>query len=205
MLVKNDVRSITSRCDELKNFWAPRNAKMQVWYRLVQMIDELKTEKMESFVGNDPRSMFNLVLHMLDVSIPHRLSNPDLLGMDAAVASAEVTKFFDTAWHDVETTFRHSGPRQSFKRSLIGLLLATGWYAVWAVVGDKGDKAYVALWNPAQVFPMWDLELGLSEVAHTYPVTDRRAKAMQKSLGWIDLGVLHGDQIVQDYWWGETK
>jgi len=203
MLVKNSAKEVIAKCNELQQFWAPRNAKMQQWYRLIQMVDDLKTEKMESFVGNDPRSIFNLVLHMLDCTVPHRLANPDLLGMEAATASAEITRFYDTAWLDVETEFRRTGPRQSFKRSLIGLLLATGWYSLFTIVADDGSKVFADLWNPAQVFPMWDMEMGLSECAHVYPCSDRRAKSMQQRNGWQDLGALHGDQTVHDYWWVE--
>src|SRR3989304_886855 len=160
-MISQDAKSVITRCTELKNFWSARDAKMKVWYRLIQMIDELKTEKMESFVGNDPRSMYNLVLHMLDVSIPHRLENVDSADMNLAAASAEVTHFYDLAWADVETQFRHSGPRQSLKRSTIGLLLATGWYSVWSAVGDRGDRCFFDLWNPAQTYPMWDLDMGV--------------------------------------------
>ncbi len=201
--MERNASKVMTRCNELKTFWAPRNAKMQQWYRLIQMIDELKTEKMESFVGNDPRSIFNLVLHMLDVPIPHRLKNYDELGLDAAAVSVEVTKFFDTAWEDVESEFRHSGPRQSLKRSLIGLLLATGWYSVFSIIYDNGQRAYADLWNPAQVFPMWDFDMGLSECAHIYTVTAEKAKYMQKKNGWQELGRLVGDQVVYDYWWVE--
>ena len=202
-MISQDAKSVITRCTELKNFWSARDAKMKVWYRLIQMIDELRTEKMESFVGNDPRSMFNLVLHMLDVEIPHRLKNLDDSSMEVAAASAEVSRFFDTAWDDIEESFRKSGPRQSFKRSLIGLLLATGWYSACGMVTDRGDRAYVDLWNPTQTYPMWDMELGLAEVAHIYTVTSQQCKRMQISLGWKDLGILHGDQVMRDYWWTE--
>jgi hypothetical protein len=204
MLVKQDASSVIAKCNELKNFWAPRNAKMKVWYRLIQMIDELATDKMESFVGNDPRSMFNLVLHLLDVEIPHRIRNLDDADMKMATASAEVTKFFDIAWADMEEEFRRSGPRQSLKRSLIGLLLATGWHSAFAIISDRGDKAFFDLWNPAQTYPMWDYGSGLSEVAHIYPVSSTRAKSMQKSNAWPDIGNPTGDQTVYDYWWVEV-
>lgn len=203
-MIKNNTQSVITKCNELRDFWAPRNAKMKVWYRLIQLVDELKTEKMESFVGNDPRSMFNLVLHMLDVEVPHRLRNIEDADLEVQTASAEVSKLFDTAWADLEDNFRRTGPRQSLKRSLIGLLLATGWYSAWAAIGDKGDRAYIDLWNPAQTFPMWDGDLGLSEVAHIYPVNPSRAKRMQVTNGWKDLGAMHGDQVVNDLWWVEV-
>jgi hypothetical protein len=202
--MERDAKKIIARCNELKTFWAPRDAKMRQWYRLIQMIDDLKTEKMESFVGNDPRAIYNLVLHMLDTPVPHRLANPDVLGVDAAAVSVEVTKFFDTAWQDAEDEFRHNGPRQSLKRSLIGTLLATGWYSVFSIIYDNGEKAFLDLWSPIQVYPMWDMEMGLSECAHITTCTATAAKHMQRRNAWIDLGALHGDQTIHDYWWVEV-
>ena len=199
--MKNEAQAVISRCDELKRFWEPRNAKMKVWYRLIQMVDELATPKMESFVGNDPRSMFNLTLHMLDANIPHRLRGVDTMDMKAQAASAEVGVILDEAWADVEETFRRTGPRQSLKRSMIGLLLATGWYSCWSAVGDNGDRVFLDLWSPAQTYPMWDADLGLSEVAHIFEVPASRLSSMQKMFGWMDLGALHGDQLIRDYWW----
>ncbi len=202
--MKNDVQAVMGRCNELKQYWSPRNAKMIVWYKLIQMIDELKTDKMESFVGNDARAMFNLVLHMLDAEIPHRLKNLDDMDMEVMAASSEASGFFDTAWADVENEFRRSGPRQSLKRSLIGLLLATGWYSVFSIVADRGDRAFVDLWNPAQAYPSWDIDLGLAEIAHIYTVSSAQAMRMQRANGWADLGYLHGDQTVHDLWWTEV-
>lgn len=201
--MKREAKAVIERCNQLRAYWAPRDEKMKAWYRLIQMVDELKTAKMESFVGNDPRSMFNLVLHMLDTPIPHRLRDFGDADLDMANMSASVSGFLNTAWADVEETFRHTGPRQSLKRSMIGLLLATGWYSCWTAFGDDGDRAYLDLWNPAQVYPMWDSDLGLAEVAHIYAVSAERMKRMQKANGWIDLGAMHGDQTIQDYWWME--
>ncbi len=203
--MKQDMQAVMTRCNDLKKYWSVRNTRMVAWYRLIQMVDELKTEKMESFVGNDPRAMYNLVLHILDSPIiPHRLKNLDDVEDEVAMASAELSKFFDTAWDDVEDTFRRSGPRQSMKRSLIGLLLATGWYSTFAIITDQGDRAFVDLWNPAQVYPMWDLEMGLSEVAHIYSVSAEQCMRMQKRLGWKDLGIIRGSQTIYDYWWTEV-
>lgn len=202
-MIPNNATEVIKKCNELKDYWAARNNKMRSWYKLIQMVDELKTDKMESFVGNDPRSMFNLVLHMLDVKTPHRVKNFEDLDIDGQGASAEVTQVLDITWEDMETRFRQTGPRQSLKRSLIGLLLATGWYSVWCANGDHGDKAYFDLWNPAQTYPMWDSDFGLSEVAHIYTISEARARMWQKSYGWIDLGFFNGDQTVHDLWWLE--
>ncbi len=201
--MNKSVSSVVKRCEELRAFWSVRDSKMRQWYRLIQMIDELKTEKMESFVGNDPRAMYNLVLHMLDADVPHRLRNIEDMSVESADASYEVSRFFDMAWEDVENSFRHSGPRQSLKRSLIGLLLATGWYAVFSFIYDDGSKAYLELWNPIQAYPMWEMDMDLSECAHISTQSDSKIKALAKTNNWTNLGNIRGDILVYDYWWTE--
>src|SRR3989304_5526559 len=112
--------AVIARCQELRRYWLPRNQKMKSWYKLIEMVDELKTDRMESFVGNDPRSLFNLVLHMLDIQPPIRIDDYNLVDMEEAAAAASVSGFFSTAYKDISTRFRRSGPRQSLSRSRIG-------------------------------------------------------------------------------------
>ena len=203
-MIERSPSKIITRCNELARYWAPRNAKMKFWYRLIQMVDELKTEKMESFVGNDPRSMFNLILHMLDAPIPHRLRDLDVTDFEVAAAGATVSDYLEKAWADAQEQFRKSGPRQSLKRTAIGLLLATGWYSIFALNKDDGSGSFIDVWNPAQAFPMWDIEAGLSEVAHVYPMDAAKAKKLVKRIFASEIsGITHGDVNIYDYWWLE--
>ena len=177
------------------------------------MIDELKTEKMESFVGNDPRALFNLVLHLLDANIPHRIKDYDSTDPEVAAAVASVARFYRIAWKDVQTTFRRTNPRQSLQRTSIGFMLATGWYAEFAVVTDDGKKCYAEPWNPIDVYPMWDATLGLSEVAHITSISSLQACNMAKNNNWSLAGGNYaqwrasvGRNVeVRDYWWVEIS
>ncbi len=204
---------VINRCTELKNFWAPRDSAMRRWYRLIEMIDELKTEKMESFVGNDPRALFNLVLHLLDANIPHRIKDYDSIDPEVAAAVASVARFYRIAWKDVQTTFRRTNPRQSLQRTSIGFMLATGWYAEFAVVTDDGKKCYAEPWNPIDVYPMWDATMGLSEVAHITSISSLQASNMAKKNNWMLAGGNYanwrasvGRNVeVRDYWWVEIS
>jgi hypothetical protein len=179
---------------------------------MIEMVDELKTDKLESFVGNDPRSMYNLVLHMLDTDIPHRIEDYDPADIETANAVAEVSKFLNTAWQDVSDTFRRSNPRQSLSRTNIGFLLATGWYSVFAIVGDDGNRCVLDVWNPIETYPAWDGELGLSEVAHIYHMSPRQARMLIGRNNWtcIPTGARWITQstanvYVYDYWWTEVS
>jgi len=204
---------IIARCNELKTFWAPRDAAMRRWYRLIEMIDELKTEKMESFVGNDPRALYNLVLHLLDAKIPHRIKDYDSVDPAVSTAVASVSRFFKTAWKDVQSNYRKTNPRQSQQRTTLGFMLATGWYAEFAAVTDDGKRCYSEPWNPIDIYPMWDATQGLSEVAHITRISSMQASNMSKRNGWNLGGGNHaqwrasvGRNItVYDYWWVEIS
>jgi len=171
MNTKEKEIAVITRCNTLKEFWEPRNKAMKRWYRLIEMVDELKTEKMESFVGNDPRALYNLVLHLLDTDIPHRVKDYDMNNLEVAAAVAEVGRYFKIHWKDAQTTFRKNGIRQGLSRTFIGFMLATGWYSMFSIMSDDGKRTYKEPWNPMEVFPMWDAMLGLSEVAHIYSVS----------------------------------
>lgn len=198
-------QAVITRCNELRKYWAPRNDKMRSWYKLIEMVDELKTEHMESFVGNDPRSMFNLVLHMLDVDPPHRVEGIDTMDLEVVDAAASVGDFLDTAWKDISRVFRRTNPRQSFNRTRIGYMLATGWYSEFSLIADSGARAYVDIWNPAEVFPMWDGDAGLSEVAHIISVSPARAAAMCQKNGWQWDRYTGTALNLYDYWWTELS
>jgi len=207
------TNKITTRCNNLKNFWEPRNKAMKRWYRLVEMIDELKTEKMESFVGNDPRALFNLVLHLLDTNIPHRIKEYDMADLEIVSAVAEVRKYFRIHWRDANNTFRRSNPRQSISRTFIGFMLATGWYSMFSIMSDDGKTTYKEPLNPAEVYPMWDAVLGMSEVARIYSISPLSAVNMAKANSWT-LSSPYNQWItskgtsnvtIYDYWWLEVS
>ncbi|GAG81214.1 unnamed protein product [marine sediment metagenome] len=68
-----DANYVIAKTSVLERFWRKRNDKMKDWYEQIQMIDTLAQKDMESFVGNDPRSSYNLIRGILNQRIPHRL------------------------------------------------------------------------------------------------------------------------------------
>lgn len=208
--MENRVEAVIIRCNELRNFWTPRNDAMKRWYRLVEQVDELKTDRMESFVGNDPRSLYNLVLHLLDTTIPHRVKDYDMADFEIAAAVTEVGKYFRKSWKDAQDNFRRSNPRQGLMRTFISFLLATGWYAMFSIITDDGRRTYKEPWNPMEVYPMWDGMLGLDEVAHIYTASSKQAISMARASGWTfsspysQWQSMVGNKItIFDYWWTE--
>jgi hypothetical protein len=171
---------------------------MKDWYELVEMIDSLKTDKMESFVGNDPRALYNLVLHMLDSEVPHAVAQ-EFVTPELTSKAIVIESFLSTLWRDNQQRFRLSGPRQSLTRTILGLMLATGWYSVFAINSDDGSCTFIDVWNPAEVFPFWGYD-GLVECAHIYNVSKEAATSMLRRCGWKVWRALPPTVKIRDYW-----
>lgn len=191
--IKN-ARDIITSCNTLKTFWSPRNRKMKSWYKLIEMVDELAQEKMESFVGNDPRASYNLILGMLDQKIPHRIPAKDLTPQLVTVAS-ELGGIFDVAWEDIFSRYRRRG--RYWLRDFIGFLLATGWYSVFSIMSLDGSRCLAEIWNPATVFQNWDDEL--VEGAHIFTCSPMEARRMIARTGW-NLAPPKYKLTAYDYW-----
>ena len=188
-------REVVARCNGLSKYWNKRNTKFKDWYGLIQMKDTLKQKNMESFVGNDPRSSYNLILSMLDQRIPHKLPPKDI-SVDEVIAAAELSKMFDTAWDDVYCTYRRSG--RYWLRDLIGFLIATGWYSVFATISLDGTRCISEVWNPATVFPSWGDDL--YECAHIFPISAAQAKRMAARNEWTLKPSGSGKLVINDLW-----
>jgi len=141
---------IAQKAKALRTFWKPRHDKFKEWYKLIQMVDQLKQDDMESFVGNDPRAAYNLVLNMLDTFIPHRIASEDL-DKTLIGAASQVEGFYKKAWKDIFKQYRQ-GLSEGFMPDLIGFLIATGWYSVFTQVTPDGKRCMAEVWNPATVY-----------------------------------------------------
>jgi len=187
-------QDVIRSCETLKKFWDTRNQKFEKWYRLIQMVDELAQKNMESFVGNDPRSSYNLMLNMLDQKVPHRVMPENLL-LEQVAPAAELSKIFEIAWQDIFNQYRNRG--RYFLRDLIGFLLVTGWYSAFATISADGRRCAAEVWNPATVYPSWDDTL--IECAHIFPVSEAQAKRMIARNEW-KARTPKGQMKIYDHW-----
>ena len=196
MVATMTADNIVTQSSALRSYWNKRNTKQYEWYKTIQLVDELAQENMESFVSSDPRSAFNLILHMLNnPRIPHRVP-PELITPDTVIPAGRLSKLLDTAWQDVFRTYRLSG-HTSWMRDAIAFMLVSGWYSVFAMVSQDGQRCIAELWNPGTVFPMWDDTM--TECAHIVTLSSTAAKRMMARNGWTaripDMAV-----SLYDYW-----
>lgn len=174
------VSEITKACNDLQSFWTPRNSSFRDYYELITMVDKLKEEKMESFSSNEPRTFYNLALHLLTPAELHpRIPLEEVVPEDMADI-AVVEKFLADAFLRIEKNSLSRG-KGGFVRELVSLLLATGWYSVYSMVTDEGVVAEV--WNPAEVFPEFSDD-GLLRLAHIYSITGRALQRKAAIKGW---------------------
>ncbi|GAG74878.1 unnamed protein product, partial [marine sediment metagenome] len=188
------AQEVITKCSTLQKFWAPRTAKFKAWYKILQMTDTLAQKGMESFVGNDPRASFNLILNMLDQKIPHRVP-PEQLSLEQIAPANELAKTYEIAWRDIAQQYRARG--RYFFRDLASFILATGWYSVFAIVSQDGTRCVAEVFNPATVFQAWDERL--SECAHIFTASESQTKRMFARNSWIG-NPPRGDSKIYDLW-----
>lgn len=195
-----DSNEIRTKAITLQRFWQPRNVKFKEWYEQIRMVDTLAQKNMESFVGNDPRASFNLIGSILKKKIPHRLS-PDAIAADQVTSAADLSRMFDIIWENIVDSYRLRG--HQWIDDLVDLLLATGWYTVFASMTLDGSSCVAEVWNPATVFPMWDDTL--VECAHIFTPGPVAVKRLAARNGW-ELKSSPGDSTaIYDYWWTDQQ
>src|SRR3972149_1567528 len=154
---KQITDKVIETCKYLKAAWSTRHKKFVDWHKMLILTDNLFQEGMESVVGNDPRTGYNLALHLLTSSnIAHKIPTEDLAAADIPKTSyleTYITKRWTTINHDYRI-----GGRQSYLRDLVSLMLSTGWYAVFAMATE--DELVSHVWHPDTVYPEFS-EMGL--------------------------------------------
>jgi hypothetical protein len=192
----NEADMIIKRSGELKAGWAKRNKKFKDWYNLLLLEDTLAQDQMESVVSNDPRTAFNLALHLLSASVIGHKFPIDALTPQEISATSDIEDYIAKRWSGIEQEYRQSG-RQSWLRSLISLMLSTGWYSVFAVVDNS--KMIAEIWHPAEFFPSYSDQL--DEGVHVYTITPAALARKIRLMGWPKPRMeIKTSQTVMDYW-----
>ena len=184
------------KCGKLKSGWSTRDKKIRDWYKILQLEDKLKQEGMESVVSNDPKTGYNLGRWLLISSIISHKIEGEELSPEEVTATSQLESYITKRWASEEERYRRSG-RQRFTSKLVSLLLATGWYSIFAMVTP--DRAWAEIWNPIEVYPEFGSD-GLIEVAHIYTMTPAEANRKVKLQGWTTKQRITHNVNLYDYW-----
>lgn len=192
---------VITACSTLRSAWVRREKKFRDWYEQIELVDTLNQENMESFVSSDPRSAYNLLLHMINnPRIPHRIP-PELVTPELVIPAGNLSRLLDVAWSDVFNRYRLTG-KQSWMRDMIGFELATGWYSVFANISQDGSRCIAELLNPAEVFPSYDDTL--TECARVFTISPGALTRMAARNKWT-MRPVSTAQTIYDYWWTESN
>lgn len=183
----------------LVDTWRGRNRKMLDWYRTIRLDNYLARPNLESFISNEPKAAYNLAVQILSTSsIPMVI---DKEGLDTTQASRvlRLESMTRKIWHVVDRQNKYAG-HKSWMREFVSMMLYSGWYSVFSGVDD--DSAWATIWNPYEVYPRWDDEMGLVECAHIYWTTAGQYDEKAKKRNWDFETGRHPSEAIQiiDYW-----
>ena len=200
----SEKKAFQDRIQGLVNFWGPRNKKFREWYKQLRQTDDLEQKGMESFTTNSPRTNYNLALHLLTPQrVPVKVPNDDLEPNQLA-QSGKMESILEDIWDNVDRFNQRRG-RARWIRELVGYMLATGWYAIRVGVGDFGHgdaEAIAEVWSPAQTYPSFDDNVGLTEVVHRYTVSRASVSKMARDMNLtLPAGTARSEVQVDDYWY----
>ncbi len=194
---------ILDEIKELQSWYTGRNRKFDEWYNLLSMKDELAQKNMESFVGNDPRTTWNMATFLLQPKpFVHNVVTTDgTVIPDNARAGAEfISQYFMRLWAEIDQSDMKRGKNTWFW-NFIGMLIGTGWYAVPHLMEPDG-KVMVDYYNPATIFPDFsdDPEVGLLRLARVRVLSAAQAQRNISLEGWLPVGQMKG-RIVEGHLW----
>jgi len=186
--MSSPATDISREAKELEKQYSARAKNFSSWYSLLKMDDNLAQKDMESFVGNDPRTTWNMAVYLLRPKpLTHKLvsSNGVALGDEVLEFATVIEQYFSRVWDRVEGLEARRG-RGSWFRSYIGFLAATGWSAVPYMVEGNG-RLFVDYWNPATVFPEFSdrTDDGLLRLARIRSISSVQAHNSIVKGGWL--------------------
>jgi hypothetical protein len=178
MAIEQEVNSEIKR---LKNLWSGRGASFQKWYKLIQLVNNLKQDNMESVISSDPRNGFDMAAWLLRPTTGKFLVDSDGLSIDEQKDSGRVEDYANLQVNRANRLTRGTLFGKFLDR-LVKHMLATGWYALVSVPTQEGW--IMQSWNPASIFPEYDSNGNLVAVARCYVTTYREGMRKAVTEGW---------------------
>lgn len=180
-IASNPVEVIRQRVDQLEGMWRDRASAVKRWYNLIGLKDDLAQEGMESVIGNDPRSSYNLATWLLT---PKTWSVTSLkTGMSDEQVQASTT-FEQMVEREVMLSIRRSRGKLhgSYLSQAVKLFVATGWICL---VSSPTQPWTINAWHPMTVFPDYAADGSLAGIARKWTVTPSQAHSLIHIEGWI--------------------
>ena len=166
---------IRTRVDSLEQDWNARKVVVAKWYKLIRLENDLAQPGMESVIGNDPRSSYNLATWLLTPKTWSISSIKDGLS-DEEVISA--TAYEQLVQREVTMSLRGSRGRirGSYLVQAVKLFVATGWICL--VASPTEPRWTINAWNPLTVFPRYSSDGDMEEIARKITLSSPQANTL---------------------------
>tara|TARA_Y100000310_G_scaffold267697_1_gene279793 strand:- start:187 stop:1875 length:1689 start_codon:yes stop_codon:yes gene_type:complete len=179
-----------------------RNAAIAENFKLLAQVDELADPNLQSFVSNDPRTLWNMGTFLLQPNpLTHTVTRIDESPLDDEQSTAAdiVSKLLARTWRRRNNANMRRGSA-SFFWDVIGNLTATGWFAIPRMA--ESGSLFVDFWEPSKTYPNFsdDIDIGLYELGRMQITRMKDAKRRAAKNGWDTRGILNPDHaIVAEY------
>jgi hypothetical protein len=168
--------------DDLARSWSARATSFRKWYRLIELYNDLKQDKMESVISSDPRTAFNMAAWLLTPQTSNfRVDDSNMTDLQIA-SLPRVEAYVDGQLTQARYRSRGTLFGDIITRA-IRMMLATGWYCIFSAPSDNGWA--LSVWNPASAFPEYDGDGNLIRLARRYTITADEANRKVVTEGWI--------------------
>ena len=197
-IASNPVESIRQRVDQLAIQWSPRAEMVKRWYRLIQLENDLAQDGMESVIGNDPRSSYNLATWLLTPKTWSITSSKAHMSDEQVQAALALEQMVE---QEVMLSIRRSRGKLngSYLAQAVKLFVATGWICL--VSAPTQPRWTINAWHPMTVFPEYDSDGNMVELARRWTLTPDQANTVIFREGWIPpVGRFTNNQVIRQWW-----
>lgn len=175
-------KQVVADITNLKRNWNERNKKFQEWYKILTLIDQLKTAGMESYVSNEPQTFMNMAHYLLTKG---ELSHTTPIEIESAMEldrKARVHRGCQYMWKEIDRDRQLAGG-QSFVDELAFYLLVLGWYSTVSSFDKNEGRIHTQIWNPYDTYPKYSSNRMVGCI-HSYQLSKEEAKAKAEENGW---------------------
>ena len=182
---------------DLAEGYIGRDREMSLYFRLLAQVDELSHADLESFVSNEPRTLWNMATFLLQPRpLVHTITRQDGVPFrpDESLAAKSVASLLSRMWANLDRkNLRRGGT--TFSWDMIGILNATGWFAI--PNHAMGGKLFADYLHPVEVYPDFsdDLDIGLARVGRKTSCRASHALLKAQREGWDTSGIMQRGNV----------
>lgn len=193
-------QEIKSTISELKQNWYWRNNKFEEWLDILNLEDKYKTQGMESYVSNEPRTFLNMAMYLLTAGEMRHMVGIEQDDPISLESQSRVDRACQYMWRRIDDKRRRGGAYPVRQERGFNLLLF-GWYAEKSYYDKDTNTFNVVLWPPANVYPKYEDDM-MTAVVHEYKLDVKAAVRKARENNWqYEPKIRNGEVTLQDFFY----